>query len=144
MKKGYPFSCRPSRVPWRGPAVVLALCLPILTSCGNLSPTSKPQQNAGTPIASQPVVTGDANAILTEVTNKIKQTQNEVWPWVVALGVVVLGGCAVLVATLAAGFWLIRRWMTSTDRAIQQHGYIEGKKEWAKMAQACVPPGAKT
>jgi hypothetical protein len=88
--------------------------------CGNASPVNKPVESAAAPITTQPVVTGNANDITTAVESSIKQVQNEVLPWLLAVGIVVLAGCGVIVAMLLMGFWLIRKW-------IERNSYLEQK-----------------
>jgi hypothetical protein len=101
--------------------------------CGNLSPTSKPQESATVPIVSQPVVTGDAATITTAIDNKVDQTINSVIPWLIALGIVALLGCGLTAFVVYAML-----------KAIRSYGYIEGKKQWVQMAKACTTDGTKT
>jgi hypothetical protein len=94
------------------------------------------------PITSQPVVTGDAAEITTAIKNRIDQTTNEVWPWLLAIGIVVLAGCGVCVFALMCGFWLVRRWI-ATDTARNSYlGTFDQIME--RKAQACRTNGAKS
>ena len=88
-------------------------------------------------IASEPVVTGDANEIVTRVDARIRQTQNELWPWVIlllGLSFVLLIGFPVTLFSLA---WLVRRWITANSYVGQFQRIAEMK------AHACRTNGAK-
>jgi len=108
-------------------SVRFCIILPLLgiLGCGNLSPTSKPVQTASveTKPVMQPVITGDAAKVLSEVDNRITQTTNQVVPWVIALGIVVLAGCGLIIAVLAMGFWLLKRWIENFGYAVQKPIY---------------------
>ena len=105
--------------------------------CGCDVASSKPKQEAPVAIASEPVVTGDANEIVTRVDARIRQTQNELWPWVIlllGLSFVLLIGFPVTLFSLA---WLVRRWITANSYVGQFQRIAEMK------AHACRTNGAK-
>lgn len=109
---------------WVGYSIAI-IALLALSSCDVA--TSKPKQAAVVDTVVQPVVTGDAATILTEVDNRIRQTTNEVWPWLMAVGIIVLVGCGLIVSMLAMGFWLIRRWIESRSYVGQFEKILELK-----------------
>lgn len=112
------------------------LTLLALSGCSPLSPVNRPVETATVETVLEPVVTGDAAKILTEIDNRIAQTTNELWPWVVlllGLGALFLVGCPLVLFALA---WLVRRWIASNSY-ISQYERIEQLK--AKTRRG-VPP----
>lgn len=53
------------------------------------------------------------NTVVSESKNVSKQVQNEIWPWVVGLGLVCIVGAAFPCLLLILVAWLVRRWLAA-------------------------------
>jgi len=70
-------------------------------------------------------VTAENVKLVTELTNRVENVSNEVWPWVLLMMVLVAVAGVVTVVTLVFAMRLLRRW-------IVQHSYLEQKPEWVR------------